>query len=122
MFLSVLLRDSTDSVEVLALKSEREEERKSDRLRMGVAFENATLRVAGFTICVDSSSGGSDVIKNFGDDAWLSSDDAAGVDGDDSSVGTSGELWTRRRRDPRLSHCTKPPGASLSDSKEMTAI
>lgn len=39
------------------------------------------------------------------EETWLSSDDAGGVDeGEGSSVGTSGELCTLRRNEPRLHH------------------
>ena len=43
-FLRVLLLARAESVDGLDLKSEREEEEKRERLLIGVASENATLR------------------------------------------------------------------------------
>ena len=126
MFLIVLLLESADSVEMLDLKSEREEEVKSERLRMGVASENATLRgVARGGGCAAAGSGLGAVSEWSADFVvWLSSDDSPGVDGDESSVGTSGELCALRRNEPRRHHCTRPPltGVSASASKETTVI
>jgi hypothetical protein len=53
--------------------------------------------------------------------AWLlSSDDAAGVTGAESSVSVSGELCALRRNEPRLHHWTSPPCVSGSTSRWTT--
>lgn len=117
------------SVDRLDTKSEREKPR-SVRLLTGKASEKATLRCGGregvVLAAVSSWVGGDPEVgsvdrKVF--EMWLSSDDAGvSAAGEGSSMGTSGKLCTLRRSEPRLHHCTKPPGGSASMSRETTGM